>query len=248
MFKKPDYSELPKGKNIYFLASGGRDSTAMILEAWRLGIKGTMILGDTGFNKPSAIQTLKRIEKETGFPLVRIKANIDKKPIVILKESFYKIPKALELYNAGQTYKKVFPCCAILKKKPMVEWLRSQDPDNSVFVLGIKGGDGALHRRYRMRELRDRNTYLRRHKENDLLYIYPLRDLANNDISAILREFNYSNISSSGCSICPIFCVANWSKKDPHSSLRSIRYARKLGIDFPEAAQTELRDFCAGVK
>ena len=66
---RPEFTDLPKDKEIYFLASGGRDSTSFILEAWKLGIKGTMILGDTGVNKQYAIAVLTRLEKETGYPL-----------------------------------------------------------------------------------------------------------------------------------------------------------------------------------
>ena len=245
---RPNFSDLPKDKEVYFLASGGRDSTAFVLEAWKLGIKGTMILGDTGVNRPSAIQTLERLEKDTGFLLVRVKPDTDRRPIEILKDSFLRIPKALEELEKGRTYKRVFPCCDDLKKKPMNKWFKERDPENSVFVMGIKTGDNALHRKFRLRELRDRGTFLRRHVKNGFLYHYPLRDCYDRDITAILKEFGYGSVKSSGCAMCPIFCVADWRKRDPDTWLRSVRYAKRLGIEFPGTDQTDLRDFCSGVE
>jgi len=238
---------MPQDKTIYFLASGGRDSTAMILEAWKVGLQGTLILGDTGVNRPNSLMILNRLSSVTGYPLIKVKYEGDKRPIEILKESFRKIPLALELLENDKTYKNAFPCCSILKKKPMTKFLKTCDPDNSILVLGIKAGDRALHRRYRMNQLRDRETFQRKHVKTNLLYYYPLRDCQESDIKETLEEFDFNDTHSSGCSLCPIFCVADWEKKDPNVSLRSIRYAKRLGVDFPKGQQTELREFCTGI-
>ena len=244
---RPNYSDMPQDKTIYFLASGGRDSTAMVLEAWKVGLQGTLILGDTGVNRPNSLMTLNRLSSITGYPLIKVKYEGDKRPIEILKESFRNIPLALELLEKDKTYKNAFPCCSILKKKPMNKFLNDCNPDNSILVLGIKAGDRALHRRYRMNQLRTLGTFQRRHVKTGLLYYYPLRDCQESDIKETLGEFGFDNTLSSGCSLCPIFCVANWEKKDPNVSLRSIRYAKRLGIDFPKGQQTELREFCTGL-
>ena len=242
---RPDYSELNTQQyKVYFLASGGRDSTAMILEAHKVGVVGTMVLGDTGFNSSKAIKVLERLSDLTGFSLLRVKNTwSERKPIEILRESFRAIPEALELAKKRKSYKRVFRCCDELKKEPMKAFFKKLESD-SVLVLGIKGGDLALHRRYRMRELRDRGTFYRLNKKTGLLYYYPLRDCEESDIDAVLEEFGFRDIASSGCQLCPISCVADWQKKDPVVWLRSVRYARHLGIDFPEGNQTELMDFC----
>ena len=248
MIIRPDYSDIPQDKTIYFLASGGRDSTAMILEAWKVGLQGTLILGDTGVNRHNSLMTLNRLSSVTGYPLIKVKYEGDKRPIEILKESFHNIPLALELLEKDKTYKNAFPCCSILKKKPMNRFLKTRDPDNSILVLGIKAGDRALHRRYRMNQLRDRETFQRRHVKTNLLYYYPLRDCQDSDIKEILSEFGFNGTHSSGCSLCPIFCVADWEKKNPETTRRSRLMAKRFGVDLRAENQLPLRAFCSGLE
>ena len=252
---KPCFDTLDFEKTIYCLVSGGRDSTAMVLDLWdfchfhQIEPDIRLLFGDTRLNLAKSRKTLERLEQKTGFPLVVVEYEGDKKPIEILHESFEKIPKAIELKDhEGATYKKVFPCCDLLKKRPMKEYFKTLDPNDIILVLGIKQGDKALHRKYRLNQLRDADTYYRKHKNNGLLYYYPLRDCDNTDIESVLRRHDFEDVESSGCSICPIFCVADWKKKDPDTHRRSVAMAQRLGIDPRAENQLPLSIFCGEIK
>ena len=111
MIRRPDYSQIDKSKNIYFLASGGRDSSAMILEAFRLGIKGTMTFNHTYYDG-SAIPILKKLEHITSYPLKIIRYEGEEKPRDILREAFRALPDAIaDMKDKGRFNKRFFKCC-----------------------------------------------------------------------------------------------------------------------------------------
>ena len=244
---RPNYSQLPKDRDVVFLASGGRDSTAMILEAYRPGISGLMLCGDTGLNRKEARDTLEALHKYTGNPLEFACYEGDRTASEILRESFLRIPEALErLKTSKSSPKNTFPCCYHLKHRPMDLHLAALDKESIVLVMGLKGYDGALHRRYRLKQLRDLGQFWRL-RQNGFLYFYPLRDCKDSDIAMILDEHGYGGVKSSGCNICPIFLVyQNMRKKDPKTWLRSVTFARRLGVDVDVIYQTQLGQFCKG--
>ena len=247
MKNRPDYSKLDRALDVFFLASGGRDSTSMILEAWDLGITGVMVWNNTRFNYKNK-KVLDRLSDKTGFELVEVTYDGSKKPVEVLKESFLKIPLALERVEQNRfSWRNTFTCCHAFKHRPMTRYLKTLDTRSAVLILGIKGSDGSYVRRWRLSELRKQNTFYRRHKKTDLLYYYPLRDVSNKHIAEHLSEFKMNDIKGSGCSLCPVFCLfENMHKSDPECWERSVRYAKKLGISFPMADQTDIRDFCSG--
>ena len=245
------FSSFDFDKTLILSVSGGRDSTAMALALWDYTVLYPdnydirLLYETTGFNKSKATATVKRLAKNTGWHLDIVKYQGDKRPIQILKESFRAIPKALKIIEEGdrKTYKKVFACCKHLKKKPAKLYIKKSNPDKVIIAIGFKIGDKALHRYYRMKELVEWNTYFRT-KVNGYTYFYPLRDCQEKDIDTILRNFGYGDTESSGCWLCPIFCVAKWHKKDPESDIKSRVYARGLGIEFPDSEQLTLRESC----
>ena len=122
----------------------------------------------------------------------------------------------------------------------MTRFIRGLDED-CVLVLGLKGFDGAINRFYWMCKLREKGVLYRRHRRNGMLYYYPLRDLRDRDITAILAEWGMEHIKSSGCRLCPIFVMfPSWRRKDPETWARSVAFARKLGVDCDILHQTEL--------
>jgi len=251
MPKEPCFDDLDFEKSIYCLVSGGRDSTAMALGLWDYchfyGLEPDikLVFGDTRVNMGTSRKTLSKLEKLTKFPLIRVRYEGTKKAMQILNESFANIPKAIEIKEyKGGTYKKVFPCCDLLKKRPMKKFFSSLDPENIILLLGIKKGDKALHRKYRLNQLRALDTYYRRHKSNNLLYYYPLRDLIDSDIDTILKRYSFSEVHSSGCTLCPIFCVTDWKDKDPETYRKSRDKAKSLGIDLRAENQQSLEPFC----
>lgn len=245
---RPNYSQLDSNLEIYFLASGGRDSTAMILEAWKQGISGKMLHGDTGLVKSEAKETLERLEKTTGYELIAIKAVsvLLKSLKETIEESFMKIPEAFERWQTtGRFQRNIFPCCRKLKHEPMNTYLKDFDKDSTVLIMGIKN-EQPLHRWYRMKELRDQETFYRRQVNNGLLYYYPLRDCKIADIDAILKEFGFETTEGSGCRLCPIFCMfPNMRKKDPKTWIRSVTFARKRGIEVKGSKPARMV-FCKG--
>ena len=238
--RKPNlkmYEELDKTQDVYFLVSGGRDNTAMVLLAYEQGIKGTLFFGDTTLNLGTARKTLDRLQTYTGYPLIIVKYDGEEKPNEVLSRSFSKIPDCVRhLKETGVFRRNMFDCCKILKHDPMLKKERELGK-NTVFLLGLKT-EMPIHRLGRMNELRKWGTFYRLHS-NGILFYYPLRDVTEDtDIDDVLKRHGFQNTKSSGCITCPIFCVfENWRKKDGTSWRLSIRKADRLGIDHPAKGQ-----------
>lgn len=250
---EPNFETLDFSKGIFVLASGGRDSSAMALsladhvKEKKIKADIRLLFGDTHLNRSKARQTIIKLEEVTGFPLDTAKYQGERRVIDILEESFKMIPQAIErLQFGGKSYKTLFSCCDILKKQPMKQFLKAQDSNRIIQLLGIKDGDLALHRKYRMAQLREWNTYYRKHKKSGLLYYYPLRDCQEVDIARILMKHGFDRTVGSGCAVCPIFCVANWDMKDPETARRSKLMAKRFGIELRAESQTALMEFCKG--
>ena len=228
----------------YYLVSGGRDSTAMVLDAYSQGKEGILLHSDTRLTMSKSRESLDKLQSYTNFPLEIVRYEGEKKPIKILKEAFSKIPDAIEHMNKTGVFRRnMFQCCNILKHKPMLEFQKKQ-PTDSVYVLGLKGSDSAIHRIYRMKELRERDTFYRRHKANGLCYYYPLRDWTEQQVTDTLQEHGFKDVHSSGCTICPIFCMfESWRKKDPDSWRSSVQMADRLGIEHPAQGQQFLTEY-----
>ena len=97
-----------------------------------------------------------------------------------------------------------------------------------------------------MKELRERNTY-QRLKKDGYLYYYPLRDYSDTQIQEVLDIYGYQDVTSSGCTVCPIFCVADWEKKNPETYRRSLLMAKRFGVDLRAENQLPLRAFCTEI-
>ena len=244
------FDTLDFSKKIFICASGGRDSTAMALALKDYSPSSlgniSLLWENTRVTKLSARKTLERLADYTGFPLIEVRYEGKEKPIQILKESFKQIPKALEHVELGKkSYKKFFRCCDVLKKQPSKDFISQFEKDEIILFLGFKAGDKALHRVYRMSELRGWDTFYRR-KKDGYLYFYPLRDCQEKDIETILKHHEFESTKSSGCTMCPVFCVADWDKKDPETARRSKALAKRLGIDLRAENQRSILEFCSG--
>ena len=53
----------------FFLVSGGKDSTAMVLKAYDEAMTGTLVHGDTRLNMHGSKETLVKLASYTGWPL-----------------------------------------------------------------------------------------------------------------------------------------------------------------------------------
>ena len=249
LLRRPDYSQLDRTQEVYFLASGGRDSTALILEAFDLEIEGVMVWNNTRFNYSSK-KVLDKLSEHTGYPLKIVTYEGKEKAIDVLKKSFLKIPVAVRIAKVHRyRWRNQFICCHKFKENPMRKYIKSLKDEDCILVMGIKGGDGSFVRRWRLSELRAQGTFSRVHKTG-LKYYYPLRDCRDKDVTEILKEHDFNHVKGSGCSTCPIFLVfESMYKKDPETWERSMKFAKRLGItDFPMANQTYIQEFCTGEK
>ena len=230
----------------YYLVSGGKDSTAMVLKGYDEGIKGELVFGNTRMNRPNARETIDKLAQYVGWPLHEVRYEGEKRPIDVVKESFKAIPEAIQWQKERGTYgRNMFKCCETLKHRPMREFQRAHK-ENSCFALGLTWSDWAIHRHYRLRQLRDQDTFFRRIVKTGLLYYYPLRDWTQQMVEDKLREHGFQDTKGTGCILCPIFCLfEGMRKKDPDTWRRSVQLADKLGIDHPAAGQQFLP--CTGV-
>ena len=245
MIHRPDYAQFPKDKRAVFLVSGGVDSTAMVLEAYKLGIKGIMMCNDV-LTMPSARETLKKLTSYTGYELFMVEYEGSRSVSEILEQSFRMLPQVSKLAQKGRYDKNSFPCCHLLKRDAMNHALQSLgNPEKDVLILGLHSGEGSKHRRIRLSQLRREHTFLTR-RSNGFFYYYPLRDCSTADVSAILAEYGFEGTQHSGCNLCPILLLYPGMAR--HNALRflaSVRYARKLGIDVDAVYQQEL-NLCGG--
>jgi 3'-phosphoadenosine 5'-phosphosulfate sulfotransferase (PAPS reductase)/FAD synthetase len=244
---KQEYDELDRSQDVFFLCSGGRDSTAMVLLAWEQGLEeATLVFGDTRLNRIDALGVVERLSAKTGYPYEIVSYSGEQCVKDVLVESFKRIPQAVAYMREHDIFRRnMFPCCEKLKHGPMNDFVQSKS-DNAVFMLGLKGSDSAIHRIYRMNQLREWNTFYRKHKSTGLLYYYPLRDWTEEQVNTILRKYGFQNIHSTGCRICPIFCLfPSWRERDPETWRRSVEFADRLNIeDHPMYGQQFLDTIC----
>jgi len=241
MIHRPNYSEFPKDRRALFLASGGRDSTAMILEAYAEGIKGIMLCNDV-LTLPTARETLEKLRDYTGYELVLVKYEGKRSLAAIIEESFRKLPDVAQLVKEKRYDKNTFPCCHIVKRRAMNVALKTlADKEKDILILGLRSGEGNKNRRIILAKLRREKTF-QALRFNGFLYYYPLRDCKQSDVAMILSEHGFQGTKHSGCSICPILVLfPQMAKAEPTRFLASVRYARKLGVDVDAVYQTELR-------
>lgn len=231
----------------HFMVSGGRDSAAMVLLCYERGIKGTLVYGNTRLNLKHAQVNAELLSEITGWRLEIVMYDGTERPIQILKDAFNRIPDAVDHFKKTKAFRRnFFRCCDLLKHGPMIKYAKDQD-SNACFVLGLKGYDNAIHRIYRMNQLREAKTFYRRIVKTGLLYYYPLRDWTDQMVTSKLIEHNLNYFKSTGCSICPIFCMfENWRKKDPDTWRRSVQFADRMRIKHPAMGQQFFKD-CIGV-
>ncbi len=241
-------------KQLILWVSGGRDSTAMALALYeyiqttKIEANVLLITTRTWYNKLDNMKTVAKLSSYTGFPhkYIFYKGTGNLRAGKIMNMSFKTIPRALEakMYEGCNSYKKYFLCCKLLKHKPSRDYLKEIPVGSVVNFLGFKKADKAIHRKARMNELRKWDTFFRNLTEfKGHLYFYPLRDAEEVDIVTLLKKHGFNDISSSGCRICPIFLISDWSKKDPDSHEKSKRVAEKLGVDPRPEKQTGLKEF-----
>jgi len=176
---------------IFVLVSGGIDSTYLYDKLKKFYKE--KVYPVNCFNPFEQSKTLDQISKDPNFIQIKPEAGLNYGQI--LKESFLKLPEAYKLKKESRYYKKIFPCCAIIKHAAFLKDPLFQTP-NTVVISGIKQGDGWRRRKfleqlafgsklisqsitpnnyYFKLEGKERPTFFHLHKQGQL-YAYPFRD------------------------------------------------------------------------
>ena len=240
-----DLRELSKFKKIFVLVSGGFDSTYLYEKIKSLHPFKTIPVNC--FNPYEYNKTLKTIEKsDKKFIRVNPKNYKD-----VIKESFLKIPKAMELKKVKKYHKKIFRCCYVLKHKLFLKDNRFKE-DGTVVISGIKKGDGTQRRIWLTQlgkgtepcnQSNGKPTFYHKHKTGQL-YCYPFRDFTKRNLSEEIKEklfVKYPFMKHSGCILCPVLVVFNLISEGERYE-KSMSYARNLGV-IPKEKQKKLKDF-----
>ena len=204
--------EISKFKHIYIEISGGYNSTITVILFYELGYKNVYLIhNDTKLQYNECLENIQKVIQITDYPILIKQPNLKKKKMnEIMRESFENIGKArLDLKH----YRDYFFCCDILKQKRNHKWNNDFLLDNSIVISSLCPYE-SYNRQMRLYQLKIKNTYIRFHKEQNIMKGYPYRDLlighrnysrkVFDDLFELkLREYNL-NVKHSGCKICPI--------------------------------------------
>lgn len=204
---------------LYIECSGGFHSSSIVLKMYELGFTDiTLVFAQTYLEFEETLENIDKIIEITKYDKFVIYPHYTKKyPNLkeLLRYSFSNIEKIKNQPGSerNKNYRDFFPCCKILKKYPMSK-IHKVISDNSLIFSGLTPYE-SFNRYIRLRELRNKNTFFRFHKTQNILKCYPFRDLIINKsriysrnyfdmiFIAYLKKYNL-NISHSGCKICPI--------------------------------------------
>ena len=167
----------------------------------------------------SSLDLIQKIIYLTDYPYILIEPNLKERIGKIYKDSLDMIPKIVEYYIQNKrNVKDLIPCCHKLKKNPARRFYTKEiDKKNSVVILSLLPHE-SFNRNWRLKELRNRNTYIRLHRNAGYVYFaYPFRDCYSD------RPFHKYLLDKdiiaehSGCVKCPLveayFIYKNIKKK-----------------------------------
>lgn len=222
--------EIKQFETIYCLISGGYHSTTTALLLKDHGFDNVKLLHNrTYLETKESMETMKKVIELTKYPYVETFPNIEKRPGEIIRESFKDIDKIIKcMIDGKKNHRDFISCCRILKKSPARRWYTQNiDKENSVIISSLCPFESS-NRSYWLKELRDKDTYLRLHKKmGNVYYAYPFRDVYSNEP---FRKYLISKDffpEHSGCIICPIR-VAYMIKKNDIWDCPEVRFYEKM--------------------
>lgn len=221
-------------KSIYFLCSGGFDSTYMLLKLYNQfpNCKKYILYNNTTIEIENCKNLVYLLSFLTNIQLIELKPNCEVKEI--LETSFLAIKEAKKLYDNHCYHKKVFNCCYYLKIQPMKLYLKKILLENSnqmIFLSGIKKND-SKNRRIFLFQLTKKETFIHFNKSKKIWMGYPLRDISQIKIDNFIKKFPFK-VSHSGCLICPILLLFNLFKQEPKRYIQSKKYYLKITNNNP---------------
>ena len=116
------------------------------------------------------------------------------------------IPKIVEYYNQNKrNVRDLIPCCRKLKKNPARRFYTKEiNKQNSVVISSLLPHE-SFNRAWRLKELRELNTYIRLHRTAGYVYhAYPFRDCySDRPFHKYLLDKGIT-AEHSGCVKCPL--------------------------------------------
>ena len=203
--------EINKYEIIYIEVSGGYHSSNTTLSFYEKGYKNIgLIHNDTKLQYHKCLDNIQKLIYITDYPIIFKNPIFKKKMFEIMKESFHNIEKAKKDISHYRDY---FSCCRILKQERNHKWNDDYLLNNSIVISSLCPYE-SYNRQMRLLELKKQNTYLRFHKNQNIIKGYPYRDLIHgsrkysrkyydNLFENKLKRYNL-HIIHSGCKICPI--------------------------------------------
>ena len=205
--------EIKGFETIYCLISGGYHSTTSALLLHDYGFRNIVLVHNKTFlEMKSSIRTMQKIQNITKYPYIEIIPDLKGDSVWdIMRKSLQKIPEVREDIKNKKYDRSKFECCRKLKKSPGYKFFRTKE--NSI-VIDSQCPYESNQRNYRLREIRNDNTYLREMKKG-YVKAYPFRDFySEKPFLPYLRRKGFSKIKHSGCIICPILIVFKMYKEE----------------------------------
>lgn len=206
------FNEIDEYKHIYIEISGGYHSSNTVLSFYEKGYENIYLIhNDTKLQYSKCLDNIQKLIYITDYSLIFKEPNLKKKKIsILLKESFQNIEKAkLHIHN----YRDYFTCCKVLKQNRKYKWNNDYLLNNSIVISSICPFE-SYNRQMRLFQLKKQNTYIRFHKNQNIIKGYPYRDLliGHRKYSRKLFDNLFENklnkyslhLIHSGCKICPI--------------------------------------------
>jgi hypothetical protein len=223
--------EISRFDKIYCLISGGWHSTAAALLLYEEGLTCVLVHNSTKLEIPSCRKTMQALVRFTGWEYIETDPILPEGQTVmdIMRDSIKMIPEVMEDIKNKKYDRSKFKCCHYLKKLPGRIMYKTIDRGNSVVISGMTPYE-SNNRRFRMKELRDQNIYLRYHKKNGgVFHAYPFRDCYRADVFDEYLKDRGWDVSHSGCIVCPILvCFDIYKGADNERYRRTAALVKKI--------------------
>ncbi len=215
--------EISDFKTIYCLISGGYHSSSAALLLYDYGFKNVCLVHNrTYLEFKHALNLIQDIIYRTDYSYIQTEPNLHGKRVgQVIKESMNKVDDIVQYLTDNKiNYRDLIPCCKILKKSPSRKlYTKELDKTNSVVISSLCPFESKNRARW-LKELRNKDTYLRLHKKfGNVWHGYPFRDIYSN------MPFHFYLLSKgivpehSGCVICPI--------QSAYEKLENLRKSKK---------------------
>ena len=203
--------EISDFRTIYCDFSGGYHSTTSALQLDDSGFENVVLIHNkTYLETKYCLDLIQKVIYMTDYPYILIdpkEYGLKERIGDIFRDSLKKVPEIIKKFQCNESLniRDIIPCCRKLKKAPSRRFYTKEiDKSNSVIISSILPHENQ-NRRRRLKELREKGTYLRLvKKKGNVWYAYPWRDMHSDRpfhdylwTKGIMPEH-------SGCVMCPI--------------------------------------------